>query len=77
MVIRRADFIRLFSAAIPLPNNKTIKLVSLITKDPSDENIKVVIKTAREALPDEMSVTTEIELIADAVGPVHPGIKAS
>ena len=67
----------MFSAAIPLPNNKTIKLVSLITKDPSNENIKVVIKTTQETLPDEMSVAAEIELIADAVGPVHPGIKAS
>ena len=60
-----------------LSDEDTMKLVSLITTDPSDKNIETAIKTARTDLPDEMSVAAEIELIADAVEPVHPGIKAS
>ena len=57
-----------------LPDNKTTELVTLITTDPSDKNIKTVVEAVRNSLPDEMSVAAQIELIGMAVEPVHPGI---
>lgn len=57
-----------------LPDNETMKYVSLLTKDPSDENIKATIADLRSLLPDDGSVDAEIELIAGAVEPIHHGI---
>ena len=48
---------------------------SKLTNDPSDETIREVIKTVKSLLPDDGSVDAEINLIASAVDPVHPGIK--
>jgi len=56
-----------------LSDGDTTRLVSLITKDPSDEDIKSVIKTTQKALPDEMSVAAEIELIAKRCRPGSSG----
>ena len=57
-----------------LPDNETMKYVSLLTKDPSDENIEVTIGDLKSLLPNDGSVDAEIELIAQAVEPIHHGI---
>ena len=57
-----------------LPDNETMKYVRLLTREPSDENIKATIKDLRSLLLDDGSVDSEIELIAGAVEPTHHGI---
>ena len=58
-----------------LPDKQTMDLVSKLTADPSDEAIREVIGTVKSLLPSDGSVDAEINLIANAVDPVHPGIK--
>lgn len=57
-----------------LPDDLTMKYVESLTKDPSPINIKVVAIAVSKKLPDQESVAAELELIAMAVEPVHPGI---
>ena len=58
-----------------LSDEETMKYVTVLTDNPSSDNIKSTIDHVRKLLPDDGSVDAEIELIVNAVEPVHAGIK--
>ena len=58
-----------------LEDSDTMKYVMGLSADPSDKNIWNTVDQIRKLLPNDGSVDAEIELIAMAVDPVHPGIK--
>ena len=54
--------------------DEIMKLVTLLTNDPSDENISKVVDEVQKSVKDIAEAAAIIEIIGMAVEPIHEGI---
>ena len=58
------------------PDEITSMYTSLLTDDPSEENIEFTIRELYKILPNPQSVHATLTLMGMALDPIHPGLAA-